>query len=375
MAGIYIHIPFCRKVCFYCDFHFTVSVKNKDLLIESICEEARLRNQYFKNTSFNTIYFGGGTPSVCTIDEIKKILEVIYKNYSISENPEITLETNPDDLKKNYLRDLKKQTLVNRLSIGIQSFNNKHLAWMNRRHNVKEVEECVKIAKNEGFNNINADLLYGIPGMTMNEWKNNLKKLINLDVQHISAYHLTIEPDTVFGRQKKKGLIKEISEKKSYSQFEILLETMKSSGFDHYEISNFAKEGFYSIHNLNYWNLGEYIGLGPSAHSFDGVSRQWNVRINSKYIEELNRRGEFYEKEILQKSDLFNEYIMVSLRTKWGVDLDYIKEHFGENQEKSFLNAIGKFEHSNHVTKIGKKMVLTDEGKFISDHVIRELFV
>ena len=375
MPGIYVHIPFCRKACFYCDFHFTVSFRNKDILIDTISREIDLRMNYLGNEVVDTIYFGGGTPSVLSVEEISFLLSRIHSSYNIAGNPEITIEANPDDLTEDYLYSLIEKTPVNRLSIGIQSFIDKQLVWMNRRHTSSDALKSVKIAKKAGFNNINTDLIYGIPGMSLEQWKDNLKKIMELNVVHISAYHFTIEPDTVFGRRFKKGFIKEADERISYQQFEVLNKVMDEYKYDHYEISNFAKKGYYSKHNLNYWKHGKYIGLGPSAHSFNGETRQWNLKVNSRYIDGINMKDGYFEHELLSVSDKFNEYVMVALRTKWGVDINYIKNSFEPEFTDHFLSSSEKYIASKHLIRKDNIFVLTEKGMFISDHIISQLFI
>ena len=375
MAGIYIHIPYCRKVCFYCDFHFTVSVKHMDDMIQAICTEAVERKDYMNNEIIQTIYFGGGTPSVLVPGDVNRIMDVLYSHYPIIENPEITFETNPDDLTENYLSKLKNETRINRLSIGIQSFHDQHLIWMNRRHTARDAMDSIKRSQDKGFHNINVDLIYGIPGMTHEMWNDNIDKFLEFNVSHLSAYHLTIEPDTIFGRRKRKGHIIEMNDDESFRQFRFLIEKMNAHGFDHYEISNFAKDNAYSRHNLNYWNFGSYIGLGPSAHSFNQTSRQWNLKVNSHYIEKIQNKEDFCDKEELTENEMFNEYVMVSLRTKTGIDTKQILNMFGEEKNNYIKKAASSFVKSGHIEMHENCFFLTLEGKFISDYIISKLFV
>ncbi|MBN2348297.1 MAG: radical SAM family heme chaperone HemW [Bacteroidales bacterium] len=375
MAGIYIHIPFCRKLCYYCDFFFTVSMKNKDALVEALLIETDHKRSYLNNTEFETLYFGGGTPSVLNIDEINKIFTAINKNFNIAKNAEITFEANPDDLSEQYLRNLKNLSPINRLSIGIQSFKNNHLKLMNRRHTAEEAEQSVMRAQQAGFDNINIDLIYGIPGMNSKDWEFNLSRASHLNIQHISAYHLTYEPKTVFSNFIKKGKIKPVSEKQSLNQFQTLLDWASANNFAHYEISNFGRERFFSKHNLNYWNQGSYIGIGPSAHSYDGSSRQWNVSNITNYIKSMQSGEIYFEKEELSTDTKYNEYLLTSLRTMWGVTLEHIEKEFGVNYKNNFLRYSEKFILNNEIRKEGKIYTITQKGKLISDFIISELML
>jgi oxygen-independent coproporphyrinogen III oxidase len=374
MAGLYIHIPFCRKVCFYCDFHFTVSLKNKDKIVESICREALLRSDYLEGRPLKTIYLGGGTPSVLGLEELLQLFSHMYKILGCSNDMEITLEANPDDLTLDYLQNLKKYTPINRLSVGIQSFIDKHLIWMNRRHTAEEAIKCIEHAHQAGFENINTDLIYGIPQMNLDQWHFNLETMTQLNVQHISAYHLTIEPNTILGRRYKKGLVQETGEQLSWQQFEMLVENLGKKGYDHYEISNFAQPGFYSQHNTNYWNYIPYLGLGPSAHSFNGHSRQWNSCVNADYIAGVETGGAYFETEKLGANELYNEYVMLAMRTKWGVDKENLKEQFGNKYLRHFVSESVKFVETGHMVENTGQFRLTCKGKFISDYVISGLF-
>jgi oxygen-independent coproporphyrinogen-3 oxidase len=373
MNGIYIHIPFCQKVCFYCDFHFTVSLKQKDRLINAIVREIDLRKDYLSDHNIETIYFGGGTPSVLNVNEIAKILNQIYRYFSINPDAEITLEANPDDLNTTYLKNLKKLG-VNRLSIGVQSFFDEDLRWMNRRHNAQEAENSIKISQDCGFQNLNIDLIYGIPGLTDQRWAQNLDLFLNLDVPHLSAYHLTIEPKTVFGYYKRQGRLTEISENESHLHYEILINTMNLHHYQHYEISNFCKDGYISRHNSNYWKLGKYLGIGPSAHSFNGTSRQWNGSVNTKYMEAIEKGTPLYEIEELSEDDHFNDYLLTGLRTTWGVDREEIFKLFGTKYLQHFEKCLKKLEGTGHIIAGLNRICLTETGMFVSDKIIAGLF-
>ena len=311
MAGIYIHIPFCKKRCHYCDFHKSLNLKDKDRMIKALVKEMELENGFLESEQVETIYFGGGTPSVLDYDEIMIIFEGLYKNFKISKDAEITFEANPDDLTKQYLKKLKK-TKINRLSIGLQSFSNQDLRLLNRRHESETGINAVCDSKNEGFKNISIDLIYGIPGMSMETWESNLNIAFQMGIDHISAYHLTIEPNTVFSRYIKEGRIKMPEEDTGIEQFRVMIKKAGENKFLQYEISNFCKEGHIAKHNTNYWLGGKYLGLGPSAHSYNGVARQWNIGHLKDYIEGYESNRPATEKEVLTKSQAYNEYIMVS---------------------------------------------------------------
>lgn len=374
MAGIYIHIPFCKKLCAYCDFYHIISQQDNSALIEALKKEAELRSDYLGNEAVQTIYIGGGTPSVLAVREIDTILENIRKNFTVAENSEVTIEMNPDDISRDYLDELKS-TMVNRLSIGVQSWRDIDLKMLNRRHNSAQAASSIEDALKAGFGNITLDLIYGIPGMNVNDWARNLDISFSYGINHFSAYHLTIEPGTVFGKMKEKGLLTEIDEEESNSQFNLLIEKAESAGFIHYEISNFAKPGFFSVHNSNYWKQVRYLGLGPSAHSFNGYSRQWNIRDYKKYIKSVNSGSVYFEKEELDKKTKFNEYIMTSLRTMWGIDLEYVENVFDKEGYDYIVNLAGKFINYGLMKQENKTLVLTNQGKMISDNIISELML
>jgi len=374
MNGIYIHIPFCKKVCCYCDFHFTVSLKLKDKVLESIGKELFQRKSYLPSKAIDTIYFGGGTPSILTISEISSLLNHINKHYSVSGNPEITLEANPDDITFEYLTGLKAIG-INRLSIGVQSFADEDLLWMNRRHSATEAITSIKLAQDAGFNNINLDLIYGLPNLTNDRWKKNLDTFLSLQVPHLSAYHLTVEPKTVLGYYKRIGKMREIDEKDSIAHYSYLVETMKANDYLHYEISNFCTEGNFSKHNTNYWKQGTYLGLGPSAHSCNGYSRQWNTSVNSQYIEAIEKNQSYFEIEQLTENERFNDYLLTHLRTMWGITFEEIRLIFGSLYLRHLDKELKKYTHSTLLTISDETVSLTDEGMFVSDSIISELFL
>ena len=374
MNSIYIHIPFCKSVCYYCDFHFTVSFKHKDSLVKALITELHYRKEYLNDGTIESIYFGGGTPSVLMPQELELLLNKIYSGYKVSSNAEITIEVNPNDITVNYLQSLLKIGF-NRVSIGIQSFFDDDLLWMNRRHNAKEAENSVKLCQDNGFSNLNIDLLYGLPNKSESHLAENLKIFNSLQIPHLSAYHLTIENKTVFGYRKRKGTLSETEEDKSLEEYNILTKELKKSGYVHYEISNFCKDSFFSKHNLNYWNKGKYIGIGPSAHSYDGKSRRWNVSVNTKYINSIEKNEKYYEEELLTENEHFNDYLLTGLRTMWGIDTSIIKETFGEKFLTHLEKELLPFINSDSLVVNNKKIILTEKGMFISDRIISSLFV
>lgn len=372
MAGIYIHIPFCKQACYYCDFHFSTSMKKKDELVNTLAKEIQLRKDEFKDIEVQTIYFGGGTPSLLTNDELRLLIEEIYKNYKVTNNPEITLEANPDDLSKARILELSKSS-VNRLSIGIQSFFESDLKLMNRAHNAKEAKKCLSVATRY-FDNISVDLIYGIPGASNAQWLQNIEMALNYNVPHISSYALTVEPKTALASFIKKGIVDNVDDEQAHEQFHLLKDKLEVSGFVHYELSNFGKEGYFSKNNSAYWQGKPYIGIGPSAHSFNGKQRGWNVRNNSKYIKAIQQNELPIEIETLTTTDRYNEYVMTGLRTIWGVSLDKVEEDFGRIY-KDYL-----IEHANvfinqHLLYIDNRHVrVTKKGQFLSDGIASELF-
>ncbi len=374
MAGIYIHIPFCRKLCSYCDFYHLISVSDYQPFINALLTEAAIRKDYIGNEKISTIYLGGGTPSLLSVSDIRRVLSGLGNLFSIDENCEISIEVNPDDISSDYLTDLK-ETNVNRISLGIQSWRDPDLKLLNRRHDAAQAAFALEETIKTGFKNITIDLIYGIPGLTLKDWSSNLDISFSYDIQHLSAYHLTIEPDTVFGKMKEKGLFSEVDENDSTSQFNMLIEKANKAGFTHYEISNFGKPGYFSIHNSNYWKQVKYLGLGPSAHSFNGYSRQWNVRDLKKYIKSVSSGAPMFEREDLDKRTRFNEYIMTSLRTMWGIDLDYVEKTFDKEGFDYIVNLAGKYVNYGLMKQDNKTLVLTNQGKMISDNVISELML
>jgi oxygen-independent coproporphyrinogen-3 oxidase len=318
VAGIYIHIPFCRRACHYCDFHFTTNLNRTEELVAAIVSEIRLRNEYLQNQSINTIYFGGGTPSLLPTALLATILEEVYKYHSVSSISELTLEANPEDLSREKLNELRSIG-INRLSLGTQSFIDAELKWMNRMHTADQAKKAISEAQQAGFDNISIDLIFGLPDQTDEHWNFNLQTALRLGVQHISSYSLTVEPKTVLYSKIQKGVLQAPEENNSARFFLQTIDALTSAGFDHYEISNYAMPGFVSKHNSSYWKGVSYLGIGPSAHSYNGTSRQWNPRSNAAYMRNIGNGKTHHESEVLSVSDHINEHIMTGLRTKWGV--------------------------------------------------------
>jgi len=374
MAGIYVHIPFCKKLCFYCDFYHVISVNDNSAFIDALLKEASLRKDYLESETVSTIYFGGGTPSVFSVKDLGTILNHINKLFRVEQDCEISIELNPDDVLSAYLEGLKDLN-INRISMGIQSWRDSDLKMLNRRHDSAQAIKALKDTLDAGFENITIDLIYGIPGMSLKEWESNLDFSLSFDIKHLSAYHLSFEPGTVFGKMLEKGTISEIDENESVAQFNILIEKAESAGFIQYEISNFGKPGYFSIHNSNYWKQVSYLGLGPSAHSFNGYSRQWNIRDLKGYIKLINAGKSFYESEELNSKTRFNEYIMTSLRTMWGIDLEYVEEMFEKEGYDYIINLAGKFKNYGLMKQEKKSLILTNQGKLISDNIISEFMI
>jgi oxygen-independent coproporphyrinogen-3 oxidase len=374
MAGIYIHIPFCKKICSYCDFYKIIAPEDKSSFLQTVIREASFRKNYLEGESISTIYIGGGTPSVLDTGEISVFLETLRELFPVENDCEITIELNPDDVDAGYLRRLKASG-INRISLGIQSWRDEDLKFLNRRHDSAKAEQALRDSLDSGFDNVTIDLIYGLPGLSSQAWEKNLEKSLSFDIKHISAYHLTIEEGTVLGKLKKQGHLIEIEEEESSNQFNILIEMTGAAGFIQYEISNFGKEGYFSRHNTNYWKQINYLGLGPSAHSFNKYSRQWNIRDLKKYIVAVNAGKSFFEKEELGIKTRFNEYIMTSLRTMWGVDLEYVENTFEKEGYDYVMNLAGKFIGYGLMKQEGKYLVLTTQGKMISDNIISEFMM
>jgi oxygen-independent coproporphyrinogen-3 oxidase len=383
LAGIYIHIPFCKQACHYCDFHFSTSLKKKDDLINALKKELQLRQEELANQKIETIYFGGGTPSLLSIGELQFLIDEVYKSYSVIEKPEITLEANPDDLTKKQINELSNSR-INRLSIGIQSFFEDDLNAMNRAHSSAEAKKCLEEAR-KYFDNITIDLIYGIPNMNLKKWNQNLQIAFDFEVPHISSYALTVESKTALDSFIKKGKYPPLNESLALQHFNHLIAETEKNGFIQYEISNFGKPDYFSKHNTSYWQGKHYLGIGPSAHSFNGKQRSWNVSNNTKYIKAINDGVLPQEVETLSPNDCFNEYIMTGLRTIWGVSLHKIKQEFGDLYLKHLKKVSRKYidqdllsvtssdfdENQNYV----EKLIATQKGKFLVDGIASNLFM
>ncbi len=372
MAGIYFHIPFCKQACYYCDFHFSTSLKYKAEMLQAMHREMALQSHYLANKPVETIYFGGGTPSLLGADDIQRFIDLLAHHFDVLPGAEITLEANPDDLSLDHVQALK-HTAVNRFSIGIQSFFEEDLRWMNRAHHAEDAEKAIQRVQDAGFTNVTADLIYGYPLLTKHKWQSNIDKLLAFGIPHISAYSMTVEDKTALAAFIRKGKQVPMDEEQSAAHFTYLVEELSSAGYEQYEISNFAKPGQYARHNSNYWKGVPYLGIGPSAHSFNGDTRQWNVSNNAKYIGALNQDELPYEIEELSEQDKFNEYIMTALRTQWGIDLEFVKKRFGLPYYQQLTQTLERFIDKEVVLGDGK-VVLAASGKLMADHIASELF-
>ena len=372
---IYFHIPFCKQACHYCDFHFSTSIKYKNEMIEAMQTEIKNRANYLSENIVSSIYFGGGTPSILDAEDLLKLISTVEKYYQIADGAEITIEANPDDLTKEKVQALRG-TPVNRFSIGIQSFFEEDLRWMNRAHNAQEGDSSIKRVQDAGFDNITCDLIYGYPLLTDQKWKSNIDKLISLDIPHISSYSMTVEGKTALAHFVKEGKTPAMSENQSASQMLMLIDHLTKNGYEHYEISNFAKNGNYAKHNTNYWMGKQYLGIGPSAHSFNGVSRAWNVANNAKYTAALHDGSAFQEIESLSLDDRFNEYVMTSIRTMWGLNLQKVEQEFGYDYKMHIIRESKKFlEEGNLEFFNDHQLRTTTTGKLLADHIASEMFI
>jgi oxygen-independent coproporphyrinogen-3 oxidase len=374
MAGIYLHIPFCKQACNYCDFHFSTNQKTRAELIEAMVRETELQKNYLDQEPIETIYFGGGTPSLLSSHEIEALLKPIFSLHSVNPKAEITLEANPDDLSKEKLQDLHSLG-INRLSIGIQSFDDSVLKFFNRAHHSSEAKRCVEEARSAGFQNLSLDLIYAVPGQDHDQWLKNIETAIQLLPEHLSAYTLTIEEKTVFGKWAKTGKLKKADEEFAAAEFEILMNTLGHAGYEHYEISNFSKPGFRSRHNSNYWRGEKYLGLGPSAHSYNKESRQFNVSNNSLYLKSLKEYKVPFESELLSLENKINEYIFTSLRTSWGCNLTYLKKSFSYDLLSDQKNYLTDIMAKGLIQLEEQNLKLTHKGKFVADQIASDLFL
>ncbi len=374
MSGIYIHIPFCRKRCHYCDFFKSTDLTRKSRLLPALEEELRARSSEFGQELVETIYLGGGTPSVLQIDELKSLLNIIATFYQVSPEAEITMEANPDDLSQAKLTVLREAGF-NRLSMGVQSFSEPDLKLMNRRHGVMQAVQSVRWAKSAGFSNLSIDLIYGLPNQNLEEWERNVRIAVELDVQHISAYHLTYHEGTVFYDRLKEGILKELPDELSFQQFEMLIKILTEAGFEHYEISNFCKPGLYSKHNSSYWKNRKYLGIGPSAHSFDLISRRWNVSSIEEYIEGVGNGKSYWESEILTEQDRYNDFIITGLRTTWGISETDVRSNFSEKYATHFQEMKKKYVEKDLLLPNSDNISLTRSGMFVSDQIMADFMV
>jgi oxygen-independent coproporphyrinogen-3 oxidase len=381
MSGIYIHIPYCKQACHYCDFHFSTSLKKKDEMVLALAKEIEMRKSEFKDDAVETIYFGGGTPSILNVSDLKLLIDTVYSNFSVIENPEITLEANPDDLTpilsfrgtRNLFKEFKAIG-VNRLSIGIQSFFEDDLKLMNRAHNSEEAKSCLEIAT-QYFDNISIDLIYGMPNMSNEKWLHNIETALSFNIPHISSYALTVEPKTALHTFIQKGIIPQLDDEVAQEHFHLLLDKLEENGFIHYELSNFGKENYFSKNNSSYWLGKKYIGIGPSAHSYDGEKRGWNVSNNALYLKSIQENKLPLETETLTKTDRYNEYVMTGLRTIWGISLDRIETEFGKTY-LDYLNQQAAKYIEDHLLFVDDNVLRTTKsGKFLSDGIASDLFL
>jgi oxygen-independent coproporphyrinogen-3 oxidase len=372
MAGLYLHIPFCKQACHYCNFHFSTSLKYKDELLDALVKEIELQANFLQQAPLESVYLGGGTPSLLNADELNRLFDKIASLHTIQPDAEITLEANPDDLQRDSLQELRR-TPINRLSIGIQSFADADLQFMNRAHNAQEAAYCIPLAQDLGFTNLTIDLIYGSPTTTNEQWLLNLQTAFNRQVPHLSCYALTVEDRTALAHFVKTGQSPRPDEEAAAEQFDLLMEQTAKQGYDHYEISNFAKPGYYAVHNANYWKGIPYLGIGPSAHSFDGQNRQWNIAHNIKYIQALEKDTIPFEQEILSPSDRYNEFVMTGFRTIWGVEKKTLESTYPEFQNH-FLTNIQPFLYQGLIQETPKSFILTQTGKHLADRIASDLF-
>ena len=372
MAGIYIHIPFCKQSCHYCNFHFSTSTKNKDEVLDAIENEIKQKGQT-TNEAISTIYFGGGTPSILDVNEINSIINRIHKEFNVESEAEITIEANPDDLNKEKIINLSL-TEINRLSIGVQSFIDKELRIMNRAHDSKKALNSIEISK-KYFNNISIDLMYGVPESTLESWTYNLDTVSQFDINHISSYALTLEPKTALESFVRKLVVEMPEEELVYDQYNLINKKLEPLGFINYEVCSFAKENFFSKNNSAYWLRKKYIGIGPSAHSFDGKSRSWNISNNKKYIDQIKKGKSFYKKEKLSKVDQYNEYVMTGFRTIWGVSANFIENNFNSKFKNYFTDRIQKHIDQKNIIVKDDIYTTTNEGRFLADGISSDLFL
>ncbi len=376
MAGVYIHIPFCKTKCPYCDFYSVVSWDRRlqERFVNALLREMELRKNYLAGP-VKTVYFGGGTPSLLDPEDLQRIIDKVFSVFPVVKNNlEITAELNPDDINEDFVHKLKNSTQINRISLGVQSFFDDDLKFLGRRHNSLQSKQAIRLLQKHGFSNISIDLIYGLPGMTTKKLEANLRMFLDFHLPHLSAYHLTYEPDTPFGQQLKTGKIKPLEEKQSIKLYDFLMDFMNEYGFLHYEISNFAKPGYISKHNFSYWTGEPYIGLGPAAHSFDGNSRAWNIADLKKYLSGIEQNRLPLTTEKLSEKDKFNEYILTRLRTYLGLDTDFLKNNY-HTFFKQIKHKLNSYIETGHLKQIDNNIVLTKAGKKIADAITADLFI
>ncbi len=374
MAGIYLHIPFCKQACTYCNFHFTTSLRYKDDLVKALIKEAEAEKAYLGGEAVNTVYFGGGTPSLLSVQELSDLLEALRKHYPVAPDAEITLEANPDDVAREDVKTWKGLG-INRLSIGIQSFFEKELRWMNRAHNAAQAKACIENSYAGGIENLSIDLIYGSPLLSDGMWEENVKTAVGYNIKHLSCYALTVEEKTPLQKNISLKKTTDVDSDDQARQFLLLMAWLREAGYEHYEVSNFAQPGFRSQHNSSYWKGTPYLGIGPSAHSFDGTSRRWNIANNNSYIKSVNGSAPERELEELTISQQLNETIMISLRTMEGIDLRRIESEFGENERQRIEKEISKYTRTGLVQLRNSHAQLTDEGMLRADGIAADLFV
>lgn len=374
MAGIYIHIPFCRKACHYCDFHFSTSLALREDMVRSILAEIDLRKEQWSHLEMETLYFGGGTPSVLPLEDLETIISHVDARFKWRAAREVTLEANPDDCTIENLKGWKSLG-INRLSIGVQSFSEHDLQWMNRSHNSIQAHQAIEQAANAGFEHLNLDLIYGIPQASDEVWKANVQKAFALPVDHISAYSLTVEENTALHHFVKNKKTPPVDDEKAVMEFEFLQHEIARNGWEHYEISNYCKPGQYAVHNTNYWKQQPYLGIGPSAHSFDGKTRRWNLANNPNYIKKVSAGEVFWEEELLSQTDRVNEAIMLGLRTKWGLDPGKLQKQYGVDLLSVRKEEIEHYKELGLLVKENTTLILSDTGKSYADHIASDLFL
>jgi oxygen-independent coproporphyrinogen-3 oxidase len=374
MAGLYIHIPFCKQACYYCDFFFSTNQKQRLEIVRAITTEIALQKDYLGGEILETIYFGGGTPSILLPSELNEILEAVYRNFAVYDRPEISLEANPDDLTKEKLEDLHNAG-INRLSVGIQSFDNQVLKSLNRAHDNLMARGCIEDARKAGFENISIDLIYALPKRTDEDWQKDIDRALEISPTHISSYSLTIEEKTVFGKWTKQGKMEPVDDDVSARQLSLLIDHLEGANYEQYEVSNFAKPGFQSRHNSNYWKNKKYLGVGPSAHSYNGESRQYNVSNNAAYLRALQQEKIPYTIEVLTRHDKINEYLLTTLRTSWGADLKTLRERFSFDPIEENNDYLQSLQRKGLIAIEGNILELTRKGLFLADKIASDLFV